>query len=214
MGIESLFNLLQPRPNRTKLESPLEEIFIENLEKYLSPKTTIIPQYEVQTLVGKYRIDFVLISENKKIGIECDGKEFHDEWRDEWRDGLILQTGEVDIIYRFRGKDIYTSLNNCIYVIYYFDKELFNDRYRYIFPNLISPEFENDFVNYYSKHQSIRMTYRVWHDSEDLTKNIQVIIERRDKDKFGHWKVLVKYAIDNPDLSLEQLMKLRENDMK
>src|SRR5689334_10635520 len=96
-------NLTQPRADRDRLESPLEEQFIQSLEKYLNPRSDIIPQYEVQTILGKYRLDFVVALDGHLIGFECDGKEYHDAFRDEWRDALILHTKEIETIYRFRG---------------------------------------------------------------------------------------------------------------
>lgn len=41
-----------------------------------------------------------------RIGIECDGKKFHNASRDEWRDAMILGGEHLDVIYRLRGSDI------------------------------------------------------------------------------------------------------------
>jgi hypothetical protein len=82
---------MQTRVNRYELESPIEELFIEGLERYLSPHPKVIPQYELVTPNGRFRLDFLLIMCNQRIGVECDGHDFHDEWKDEWRDAIILE---------------------------------------------------------------------------------------------------------------------------
>lgn len=98
---KNYLNLSQPRADRNKIEIPSEELFVENFEKYISPFASIYPQYEVQTIAGIFRLDFVVELNESKIGFECDGKDFHDEYRDEWRDRFILHTGEIETIYRF-----------------------------------------------------------------------------------------------------------------
>jgi hypothetical protein len=205
-----LFDQLQPRADRSMLESPLEELFIENLEKYLSPKTEIIPQFEIETIAGKFRLDFLLTVNNKKIAFECDGAEFHDEWKDEWRDSLILGTGEIDIIYRFRGKDLFTFLNDCIYLIYHFDKDLFNDRYPLIAPQLVSNDLKQQVsdrqFNYYEKSL---VDYAIKGEDGDAIGRMLLVMERRNKnDRSGHWNILFDIAKMNPGKNLKQLMEL------
>lgn len=208
---QSFLDNLQPRADRNLLESPLEERFIEKLEKYLSPRVSILPQYWVKTIVGNYRIDFVLKIENKKIAFECDGKNFHDEWKDEWRDGLILGTGEINSIYRFRGCDIHTFLDDCIYLIYHFDKSLFSERYTLLAPRLISDEVQEQVVgkmDRWSEHLTV--VYKRW-GSDDYSDAMQLSVKRRNKDKKGHWQVLLNEARENPGKTLAELMKIRES---
>lgn len=202
-----------PIANRNLLESPLELLFIENLEKFLSPDTEILPQYEVQTLAGNFRLDFVIQHNSKKIGFECDGKDFHDEWRDEWRDGLILQTKEIDTIYRFRGKDLFTFINDCIYIIYHYDKALFNDRFSQVFPSLVSPTIYDQYINSgFNRGELNTILYDVLTEDGTLINRLQVRIERRSRSKPGHWKLLADYAISNPGHDLDSLMKIRANE--
>lgn len=201
-----------PRVDRAKLESPLEEMFIERLEKYLFSWLTITAQYEVETIAGKFRLDFVIIIDNKKIAFECDGEEYHDAFRDEFRDGLILGSGQVDIIYRFRGKDIYTFLDDCIYLIYHFDNELFNNRYPFLFPQLIS----NDLKEHLAKKsiedcETTRLDYKAINIEGYQFGWMHLLMERRDKNRNGHWKVLYDFARQNPRQNLNQLIALRGN---
>jgi hypothetical protein len=205
-----LFDELQPRADRNKLESPLEELFIETLEKYLSSKTQIFPQYEVMTLAGKFRLDFLLTVNEKKIAFECDGADFHDEWRDEWRDALILGSGEIDTIYRFRGKDLHTFLDDCICLIFHYDKELFDDRYILIAQQLISDELKNQLTNFYMKERNT-IEYKAINDEGTQIGWLQLVMERRSKNYHGHWYVLFNIAKNNPGKRLEQLMEISKN---
>jgi len=209
--LENLFDENEPRADRDKLESPLEEIFIEKLEKYLSSGVTIHPQYEVKTIAGKFRLDFLLTCFDKKIAFECDGEEYHDEFRDEFRDGLILGAGTIDAIYRFRGKDLHTFLDDCIYLIYHFDKELFNERYPFIFPKLISDDLKEDIEkNLLDDSERTRIDHRAINSEGNHVGWLTLILERRSKNKSGHWKVLYDFAVANPDKTLDELIDLRK----
>ena len=212
---KSLFAEAQPRADRIKLESPIEELLIQSLEKYLSPQTQILPQYEIMTLAGKFRLDFLLTVGDKKIAIECDGKDFHDEWRDEWRDALILGTSEIDTIYRFRGKDIFTFLDDCIYLIYHYDKELFSDRYPILAARLISDSLKHKLdMEPAFRHETNTIEYEITNEDDDIVKWKRVITERRNKDDYaGHWNILFDIAKKNPGLNLDQLMEIRRKEM-
>jgi len=210
---QKLFEELQPRADRNKLESPLEELFIYTLEKYISAKSEIFPQYEVMTLAGKFRLDFLLTVGDKKIAFECDGKEFHNEWYDEWRDALILGSGEIDTIYRFRGKDLHAFLDDCIYLIFHYDKELFNDRYPIIAQQLISDELKNQLLDFYKRENNIIGYAAISKDGKQVGL-LQLVMERRNKlDKKGHWNILFNIAKKNPGLRIEQLIEIRKKEM-
>ena len=203
---------IQPRADRVKLKSPLEELFIETLEKYLASEVEILPQYEVNTLAGKFRLDFLLTVNSKKVAFECDGAEFHDKWHDEWRDSLILGTGNIDAIYRFRGKDIHTFLQDCIYLIYHFDKEFFYDRYSLISSGLISEELKKQMQNFDQK-EKIMIGYKAIDEYGNQVGWLGLEIGRRDKnDKAGHWNVLYNVAKNNLGLRIEELMEISKRE--
>jgi hypothetical protein len=205
-----LFSGIEPRADRQKLESPLEEMFIHKFEKYLAPDVAIFPQFEVPTIAGTFRLDFLLTIADKKIAFECDGKEFHNEFRDEFRDGLILGTGTIDAIYRFRGKDLHTFLDDCIYLIYHFDKELFNNRYQLIFPQLISIDLKERLVERPLEYNEMTLLgYNAITDEGIHVGWLELRLERRDKNKPGHWKVLYDFAKHNPGHNIDQLITLR-----
>lgn len=54
------------------VESPFEAEVFEVLKRYINSEI-IYPQYKV----GGFRLDFAIISNDKKIAIECDGKAYH-----------------------------------------------------------------------------------------------------------------------------------------
>ena len=110
------------------LESPLEELFAFNLEKYLDSSINLQNQIEVETICGNFRIDFVAYSKIKRIAFECDGADYHNVARDEWRDAMILGAKAVDVIYRLRGSDLTYHIEDCLYLISKWEPEIFSQR--------------------------------------------------------------------------------------
>lgn len=207
---------IPPTADRSKLESPLEIMFIETIEKYLRGNSEITPQYEVETLAGTFRLDFLLTIGDQKIGVECDGKEFHDEWRDEWRDALILGSDEIDTIYRFRGSDLYLNMDDCIYLIYHNDKALFCDRYDIIGQQLISDELkENLKRNQQLDSELISVGYALLTEHGEHMGWRQIKVGRRNKnDNKGHWNILFEVARQHPGYGLDQLIEVREKSWR
>jgi hypothetical protein len=109
-----------------RYESELERIFDWNFEKYVEKGVTIQPQHECATMLGTFRLDF-LIKGKLKVGVELDGEEFHDEFRDECRDAIILGENHVDVIYRFKGKDIYHNTADMLHLMAKCDPWIFSD---------------------------------------------------------------------------------------
>ena len=109
-------------------DSPLEFRFAYNLMKYLHHDTHLDTQVSVETITGTYRLDFVAHREGRKVAVECDGKDFHDEGRDEWRDAMILGAEAVDVIYRFRGRDINYHIEDCLFVVSQWEPHIFSLR--------------------------------------------------------------------------------------
>ena len=66
-------------------DSPIEDTFAREISKHWHKETNIEVQKSVHTLCGEFRLDFMITLKNgQRIGIECDGKEFHDKSRDYW----------------------------------------------------------------------------------------------------------------------------------
>lgn len=109
-------------------ESPIEETFAESALKYFRPSLEVQKQVEVQTQVGRFRLDFLISSEKERVAIECDGREYHRFRQDLWRDAAILSEKHVDKIYRLSGEGIYYHLEDCIYIMSQWDPQLFSKK--------------------------------------------------------------------------------------
>ncbi|QPH38889.1 hypothetical protein [Pedobacter endophyticus] len=203
----------QPRADRDRLESPLEEQFIQSLEKYLNPRSEIIPQFELETILGRFRLDFVIELDGYRIGFECDGKAYHDAFRDEWRDALILHTKQIDTIYRFRGKDIFSFLDDCIYVIYKHDPFIFNDRYQHHCDVLATASTINYFITdeaNFRNHEDTFIGIELFDDNGKKRGEMELQTIRRSQNSDGHWKDLINITLANPGLSLDELIASRK----
>lgn len=102
------------------LESPIEEKVYNALKRY---GVYLIPQHKI----GKYRVDFAL--PNRRIAIECDGKEWHkDKTKDTLRDTYLFEKGWI--VYRFEGWRIEYKLRDVINEILSLvdDKKTLHDR--------------------------------------------------------------------------------------
>jgi hypothetical protein len=109
-------------------DSPIEDLLAYNIVKYLDSSVSLLEQYEVSTICGNFRLDFVVQQNNLKYAIECDGRDYHKLQRDEWRDAMILGSGALQYIYRLRGTDLYKHIDDCIYLISQNHPYLFSDR--------------------------------------------------------------------------------------
>lgn len=110
-------------------DSPIEEAFAWHILKYLDESAAFIPQYEVVTICGRFRLDFVASVGGRRVGFECDGAEYHDEARDELRDALILfDAGAVDAIYRLRGTDLHWRMEDLLYLLMRYEPSIFSSR--------------------------------------------------------------------------------------
>ena len=110
-------------------DSPIEDILAYHIVKYLDQRVSFIPQVEVKTICGIFRVDFMVYGVNgEKIGFECDGKEFHEEGHDEWRDAMILGADKADTMYRLRGSDITYHINDVLYALSQWSPTIFSQR--------------------------------------------------------------------------------------
>lgn len=98
-----------------EFESPIEKKLYGYLESTFLPTVHIEKQFWVNTICGNFRIDFVIDTEIGKIGLECDGREYHVIDRDMWRDAMILAGGDIKIMYRFSGSDIHSNNLFCLH---------------------------------------------------------------------------------------------------
>lgn len=109
-------------------DSSIEDLFAYNMVKYIEMSVELHRQFEIKAICGQFRIDFVLETDDLRVGIECDGADYHDFNRDEWRDAMILGTNNIDFMYRLRGIDIYRHIDDILYVISRNHPSLFSQR--------------------------------------------------------------------------------------
>ncbi len=189
-----------------KVESPIEQIFLNHLQKYLSFETEIIVQYPIKTISGNFRADIVLKKKDKIIIIECDGEEFHtkddDDWYDEWRDTLILFQRRVDTIYRIKGVDIYNNINSVIYLIYTYEKEFFNSEYAERLPK---KEIDNTW-----REKRIHYTYTNDYGDE-IPSSIKVKRKNLISDFDTFWLKYVLYSLIYPEKNIKQLISIMKD---
>ncbi len=120
-----------------KLESPIEKEFARRIlrhESNFKDGVRLGNQYVVNTTRSLYRVDFVLFMRNKKIGIECDGKDYHNFKTDLVRDSIILGEEKLDTIYRIGGKDINFAEDDSLLAISLMEPNLFENNVHNMLP--------------------------------------------------------------------------------
>ncbi len=189
-----------------EFESPLEELLHDQLRKRMPQDAELLPQVDVNTLCGNFRLDLLAIARNRKIGIEIDGKEFHDQYRDEWRDAMILGDGRADEIIRFRGCDLHYHLNDCLYLFSRIQPLMFSDRHARVLERLASNEARRCGDGEYDWARGIVLTYGYIDDSRAIDF---VDIRRNSIDGAPNpfWKMYYRYAIERGGGPLDDLME-------
>lgn len=140
--VERIFDVASGNESRplATLDSPIETLLDYKLSKYVDDRARIFQQYPIRTQCGTRIIDFVIERDSVRIGIECDGRDFHVYERDLWRDAVILGTGEIDVIYRLSGSMITNHPDDCLFIIAYQSPLMFSDRGRLNLDRLASVE--------------------------------------------------------------------------
>lgn len=207
-----IFDFLTPFE---KLESPIEERWINHVMKYLKKGTEVISQYPVSTISGNFRIDFVLKNGDYLIGIECDGQEHHsdpkDTFYDEWRDVLILMSSDVKTIYRIKGTDIYNNIADTIFYISQFEDKIFSRRVLTL-KDIVLPELlEND-----SLLEDIRGKMFFYYDkdgnSDKIQRRMQII--RRRPEEFTRFELrYIMYSYVYPSEKITKLIERHDNNL-
>lgn len=193
------------------LESPIEEIVFERLHKYKNDNAVLIPQKTIKTISGNFRPDIILKINDKQIVIECDGKEFHkDKYYDEWRDSMILVSSEVQSIFRLRGKDIYTDLDDIIFYIAQKERDFFNQD----LINRLKPSIRPEFINL-DRISDYYVEKRIEYDDKDqygqpIKRMVEITWRNISKsfDRLCVREILIAYL--NPGLSIQKLISLRK----
>lgn len=129
MGLTTIGNIFkdwQRSVRNSETESPIEDFFKNHIHGMLAKDVKLIPQYETEAMGMRFRIDFVILSGEKKIAVECDGAEYHNPSRDLWRDAITLGEDKLDVVFRFRGTDLAARMYQCAYILFLNEKYLFS----------------------------------------------------------------------------------------
>ncbi|MCB0516408.1 MAG: hypothetical protein R2798_03595 [Chitinophagales bacterium] len=185
-----------------KIGSPIEEILLNHIIKFIHEKTKVIVQYPISTISGNFRADIALLNKDKVVIIECDGEEHHtkekDDWYDEWRDALILIQKKAHVIYRVKGIDILNNLYSVFSIIYSLDQDLFNQEY--------SRRLEKvDIKGYWYKKQ-VYYDFRC-NDGRIIPSMIEVKRKELEKDFNRFWFKYILYSLLFPDKNIRNLIK-------
>jgi hypothetical protein len=108
-------------------ESPLEDIFAWNIIKYLSNSIVLEKQVTLDTICGAFRVDFVVHKRLAKIGLECDGRDYHNPVYDEWRDAILIGSNQLQAVYHFPGRGIFHHVAGCLAALSIWEPTIFSD---------------------------------------------------------------------------------------
>ena len=191
-------------------DSPIEDLFAYNIIKYLHSSANLQRQYEVSTICGIYRLDFIIEHENEKIAFECDGREYHNWQRDEWRDAMILGAKAVNCIYRLRGTDLYKHVDDCIFQISQEHPYLFSDRGLINLNILASAEAKDQLWRNTPSFLSI-----VYKDEDGfLNESDVVMIDVRSRLYHDKWCKYFTWAQERGGGKLEELMEAYKHEFQ
>jgi hypothetical protein len=194
-------------------ESPLERLFHDQLLKRLPRGVSIEPQVVVRTLCGTFRLDFMVQVDGRRVGLEVDGKEFHDDWRDEWRDAMILGDNHADEIIRFRGCDLTYHLDDCMYLLSRIQPLLFSERQSGVIERLAT-ERAKRFAESADWQAGALLAYGF---IEKSRAEYFISIMRRSREGLTlgigreFWAVLYRFAAERGGGSLDALMQAHGN---
>lgn len=207
--------------------SPIEDYFAWDFVKCASSEVVATPQAVVPTAFGEYRLDFLYELGEKRIAVECDGKEYHNHYRDMLRDAAILATTEITRIYRFAGKDLHANCHNCLKVISLFDGDVFSERGLGIIDRHASPAFRKEAVVIDDFWSGDGDSFCVWGEGVELRGSY--IHEDGDEATFRssfivrtaaplgqlhpYWKDAYKFMEKNKGHSVAKIAELYEKQM-
>ncbi len=133
-------NLLEPSLfYAPPYERPVEDEFAWHLVKYLAPTCGLAYQHRIEMPGGQFWVDFVVEHGGRRIGFECgDLYTASDDQR--LRDALLMGSGALDALYRFKAEDLMFRLHDCLHLAARLEPGLFSERGRINLDTLASPE--------------------------------------------------------------------------
>ncbi len=121
-------------------ERPLEDEFAWHLIKYLRPIAGLRYQVRVETPCTNAWVDFIVEHGARRIGFEIGSLEEGDEEQERYRDALVIGSGALDVLYRFRAADLLYRPHDALHLAAVWDQTLFSERGRINLHTLASPE--------------------------------------------------------------------------
>lgn len=96
-------------------DSPIERKLVNAIWEWVNAHDAPIIDITTQSNFGPYRADILIINGNRKLVVECDGKEFHNTAKmiekDKRRDGYCAIQGWA--VMRFTGSEIHRDVRGC-----------------------------------------------------------------------------------------------------
>ena len=121
-------------------ERPLEDEFAWHLIKYLRPIAGLRYQVKIETPCTNAWVDFIVEHGARRIGFEIGSLEEGDEEQERYRDALVIGSGALDVLYRFRAADLLYRPHDALHLAAVWDQSLFSERGRINLHTLASPE--------------------------------------------------------------------------
>lgn len=193
-------------------DSPIEEILAWHLSKYIRQDVSLEKQVEFITEHGVLRVDFLLSNDERKIVIECDGRDFHEPLRDEIRDAILLGEGHVDTIYHFRGCDITHYPVDCVRLISILDPNLINSRGHVQLKQLSQLEISEDSV--WKRYNGESFLFPIDVGKDFFFRAFRISNYKRPPHLNYHWKALYEFACEHPEKSLDELFEMELSNLK
>lgn len=165
-------------------ESEIERSLRYSIEKHLAPGnypllstdppgTTygarLVPQVDIKTRCGSYRMDLVLHSRGLNTLIECDGQAFHpDPFDDELRSALILETGLIDQVIRFNGTMLYHAPDDGAFFTHRVHPDAFASNAETVLGIKATPEARE------AAAEATGKAFNVWYDARVQTDGLEL----------------------------------------
>lgn len=132
---ENIDQLLKQQANagfnqHDRFDSLVEQEFAWAMRQNLADDVRLVTQLPAPATWHRFSIDCGILTASgvPLIGIEIDGKEFHDYRRDLERDFKILGAGVVPKIYRIRARDVVFRLHDTLHLLALLEPFLFSKR--------------------------------------------------------------------------------------
>ena len=187
-------------------DSPIEDIFAYHVVKYLAADAKMQPQHPIKTAAGDFILDFMLEGGGSSIGVECDGKAYHNAYRDDWRDALILGTGRVVAIYRFSGRILSYHIDDCLTLMARWDSHLFSHRGLLNLETLTSEEVRT------ADFQAEDSVAFIRYEDRPNERVFDEMVSRRSLDRVGYrWRSYIARAAQYPGRALDEIIALEKS---